>query len=220
MTIAVLPAFNESQTIGEVCKRTLQEADQVIVVDDHSKDHTYEAAKAAGAHVLRHAVQRGAGRATATGIVAALRLQADFIVTLDADGQHLPEEIPGLVEPLRAQRADLTLGCRTLNRQDMPILRQLGNHAANWWTWLLFGIHVSDSQSGYRGLTQATAQKLPLEARGYEFCSLTLGAAARLHLRIEEVPITTIYTDYSRSKGQSVLQSVKTLAKIGRASLR
>jgi hypothetical protein len=74
--------------------------------------------------------------------------------------------------------------------------------------------------SGYRGLTRATALKLPLEARGYEFCSETLGEAARLGLRIEEVPVTVIYTDYSKSKGQSVMTSVKTLARIGKASLR
>jgi glycosyltransferase involved in cell wall biosynthesis len=218
--VAVIPAFNEGPAIESVVRGALLRADAVVVVDDASADETSEVARAAGAQVVRHALQRGAGRATATGIQAALRLGAEFIVTLDADGQHLTEEIPLVVKPLQDGEADLTLGCRVLDRASMPRLRRFGNDLANLWTWMLFGVKVSDSQSGYRGLTRATAQKLPLEARGYEFCSETLGAAARLGLRIVEVPVTVVYTEYSMSKGQSVMTSVKTLARIGRASLR
>lgn len=220
LTVAVIPAYNEGPAIATVVRGALQQVDVVMVVDDSSSDDTSKVAREAGAQVLRHALQRGAGRATATGIQAALRLGADFIVTLDADGQHLTEEIPVVLEPLKAGRADMTLGCRTLDRASMPRLRRFGNELANVWTWLLFGIKVSDSQSGYRGLTRETANRLPLEARGYEFCSETLGAAAKLKLRLEEVPVTVVYTDYSMSKGQSVMTSVKTLARIGRASLR
>lgn len=219
-TIAVIPAFNEGPAVAAVVKGALKQADQVVVVDDASSDQTSLVARQAGAEVVRHPLQRGAGRATATGIQAALRLGADFIVTLDADGQHLTEEIPLLVEPLRHGQADLTLGCRLLDRASMPRFRRFGNDLANVWTWMLFGVKVSDSQSGYRGLTRATAQKLPLEARGYEFCSETLGVAGRMGLRIVEVPVTVIYTDYSMSKGQTLMTSVKTLARIGRASLR
>lgn len=219
-SVAVIPAYNEGPAIAEVIRGALREVDEVIVVDDCSADNTAEVAREAGAQVLRHALQRGAGRATATGLQAALRLGADFIVTLDADGQHLTEEIPLVLQPLKDGKADMTLGCRILDRASMPRLRRFGNELANVWTWMLFGVKVSDSQSGYRGLTRATAQKLPLEARGYEFCSETLGAAAKLKLRIVEVPVTVVYTDYSMSKGQTVMTSVKTLARIGRASLR
>jgi glycosyltransferase involved in cell wall biosynthesis len=219
-SVAVIPAFNEGPAIAAVVRGAREHVDAVIVVDDSSSDDTGQVAREAGGQVLRHALQRGAGRATATGIQAALRLGADLIVTLDADGQHLTEEIPVVLAPLREGRADMTLGCRTLDRERMPRLRRFGNELANVWTWMLFGIRVSDSQSGFRGLTRETAQRLPLEARGYEFCSETLGAAARLGLRLEEVPVTVVYTDYSMSKGQTVLTSVKTLARIGRASLR
>lgn len=219
-SVAVIPAFNEARAIAPVVRGALREVDHVIVVDDSSSDDTFQVAQEAGAEVLRHALQRGAGRATATGIQAALRMGADFVVTLDADGQHLTEEIATVLEPLKAGRADMTLGCRTVDRASMPRYRRFGNELANVWTWMLFGVKVSDSQSGYRGMTRETAQKLPLEARGYEFCSETLGQAGRLKLRLEEVPVTVVYTEYSMSKGQSLMTSVKTLARIGRASLR
>ncbi len=220
MTVAVIPAFNEAKAIGPVVRGALEKADAVIVVDDASRDDTSAVARRAGAEVVRHPLQRGAGRATATGIQAALRAGADFIVTLDADGQHLTEELPLLVQPLADGEADMTIGCRLLDRASMPRLRRFGNDLANIWTWMLFGVKVSDSQSGYRGLTRAAAEKLPLEARGYEFCSETLGQAGRLGFRIVEVPVTVIYTEYSMSKGQSLLTSIKTLARIGKASLR
>ena len=218
--VAVIPAYNESQVLVPVVQEARRHVDAVIVVDDCSSDETSQAARQAGAEVVRHPLQRGAGRATATGIQAALRLGAEFIVTLDADGQHLAEEIPILLAPLEDGTADLTLGCRLVDRASMPTIRRMGNSFANYWTWLFFGIKVSDSQSGYRGMTRATAQKLPLQARGYEFCSETLGEAARLKFRLAEVPVTVIYTEYSMSKGQSLITSIKTLVKIGRASLR
>ena len=218
--VAVIPAYNEAKALVPVVEEARRHVDAVIVVDDCSSDDTSQAARRAGAEVVRHPLQRGAGRATATGIQAALRLGAEFIVTLDADGQHLAGEIPILLAPLEAGSADLTLGCRTVDRASMPFIRRAGNSFANYWTWFFFGIKVSDSQSGYRGMTQETARKLPLQARGYEFCSETLGEAARMKLRLVEVPVTVIYTEYSMSKGQSVTTSLKTLAKIGRAGLR
>lgn len=219
-TAAVIPAFNEATVIGQVVEGCLGLVDEVIVVDDCSSDDTAGVARAAGAKVARHPLQRGAGRATATGMRAALLLGADLVVTLDADGQHLPSEIPIVLEPLLAGRADMVVGCRRLKREEMPLIRRAGNRFANLWTWALLGASVSDSQSGFRGYTREAVSKLPLDARGYEFCSQTLGAAVRLRLRIEEVAITVIYTEYSKSKGQSVLTSVRTLGRIAKEGLR
>ena len=114
----------------------------------------------------------------------------------------------------------MVIGCRSLDRQEMPLVRRLGNDAANVWTRFLFGVKVSDSQSGFRGLTREAARQLPLEARGYEFCSQSLGAAARLKLRLVEAPVTVIYTEYSMAKGQSFTTALKTLMRIGGSSLR
>lgn len=206
--------------IGEVVGACREYVNAVLVVDDCSADRTSAAAREAGAQVLRHSVQRGAGRATATGLVAALRLGADIIVTLDADGQHLPSEIPGVLAPVRDGEADLVVGCRYLKREEMPLIRRLGNRFANLWTWLLLGVSVSDTQSGFRAYSRLAAVKLPLSARGYEFCSHTLAEAARLKLRVAEVPITVVYTEYSKSKGQSLSASIQTLGRIAREGLR
>ena len=102
----------------------------------------------------------------------------------------------------------------------MPVVRRLGNRFANLWTWALLGVSVSDTQSGYRGYTREAATQLPLDARGYEFCSNSLGEAHRLGLRIAEVPITVVYTEYSKSKGQSFAMSVRTLGRIAKEGLR
>lgn len=219
-TVAVIPAFNEASVIAEVVTETLEYVDLVIVVDDGSRDDTAKVAKSAGAEVLRHVIQRGVGRSTSTGLQAALLVGADFIVTIDADGQHLPSEIESVLEPLRDDKADLVIGSRVLDRKRMPLLRRMGNRFANFWTWILLGVAVSDSQSGFRAYTRDAAKRLPLDARGYEFCSLTLGEAIRIGLRIFEVPITVIYTEYSRSKGQGFFTSVKTLGQITKESLR
>lgn len=219
-TAAVIPAYNEATVIRDVVSGCLDEVDVVIVVDDCSSDQTAQAAKEAGATVLRHALQRGAGRATATGLEAALRCGADLVVTLDADGQHLPSEISHVLEPLRLRRADMVVGCRPLKSDEMPLVRRMGNRFANLWTWAILGVKVSDTQSGFRAYSSETVRQLPLEARGYEFCSHSLGEAARLGLKIEEVPITVIYTDYSTSKGQSFWTSVKTLGRIAKEGLR
>jgi polyprenyl-phospho-N-acetylgalactosaminyl synthase len=220
MNVAVIPAYNEAPVIARVVKDCLEQVDVVLVVDDCSTDQTSSEARGAGAQVLRHELQRGAGRATATGLQAALQLGARFVVTLDADGQHLAEEIPVVLEPVQDGRADIVVGCRTYNREDMPHHRRAGNRFANFWTWLHLGVSVSDTQSGYRAYNQRAASQLPLAARGYEFCSHSLAEAARIGLRVEEVPVTVIYTEYSRSKGQSFFTSVRTLGKIAREGLR
>jgi len=206
--------------VPEVVQRTLLQVDAVFLVDDCSTDDTARAAREAGAQVLRHALQRGAGRATATGLEAAYRWGAHFVVTLDADGQHLPEEIPQLLEPLHRRRADLVVGCRSLEDEEMPPVRRAGNRFANLWTRAILGVAVADTQSGFRAYNRKAIEKLPMEARGYEFCSHTLGEAVKAGLAIEEVPVSVVYTEYSQNKGQSLLTSVRTLGRIAREGLR
>src|SRR5437588_12158800 len=148
----VIPAYQAATTIGTVIFRTrltLPNA-QVIVIDDGSTDGTLDAAKQS---VLRHRSNLGKGAALRTGIEAALANGADLIVTVDADGQHAPEEIPRLLAPLVAREADLVLGSRA-RREPMPLGRRFTNWLSARLTTRIGGPHVPDAQTGFRAASR------------------------------------------------------------------
>ena len=212
--VAVIPAYNEAGHIGAVVHAVRQFVDEVVVVDDGSGDETGAEAHAAGAHVYRHLVNRGLGGGLATGLRAALTTGADIIVTLDGDGQHVPAEVLEVAAPIRNGQADFVIGSRMLDPRGMPPVRRVANRFANLCTWLLFGIHVSDTQSGFRAFSRRAAESLDLRTSRMEVSSEIVAEAARHGFKIAEVPITVIYTDYSLSKGQSLSVGLQTLAKL------
>lgn len=212
--VAVVPAFNEERTVGAAVASLRPVAASVIVVDDGSTDRTGEMAAAAGALVIRHPLNRGLGAALGTGIAAALRVGADVVVTFDADGQHRAEDLPRLVGPLLRSEADMTIGCRTLDRGKMPVGRRAANWFGNALTWMLFGRWVADSQSGLRAMTAAAAAKMDLKCDRMDVSSEFVREVVRLNLRLKEVPIVPVYTDYSLSKGQSFAVGLKTAARL------
>ena len=212
--IAVIPAYNEAGHVGQVVQSAKMFVDEVVVVDDGSADETAAEASAAGARVYRHLVNRGVGGSTATGLRAAVRLGADIIVTLDADGQHLPLEVTNLAAPIERGEADFVIGSRLLNRKRMPVWRRLANCVADLCTWLLFGVRVSDSQSGFRAYSREVATSIDIRTSGMEVCSEIVAEVGRHNFRIAVVPITAVYTDYSLSKGQNFRVGVRTLGKL------
>ena len=196
---AVIPAYNESSHIGEVVRKTLPLVDEVLVVDDGSSDETSYAAACAGAIVFRHIINRGVGGATATGLKAAVMREADVIVTLDSDGQHLPEEIPKVIAPILAGEADFVIGSRLLDPTGMPVSRQIANRTADLCTNVLFNVKVHDSQCGFRAFTQEAASRIDIRTGRYEISSEIIAEIAAHGFRIAEVPITVVYTRYSLS---------------------
>jgi len=215
LRVIVIPAYNEEKTVAEVVRGALAAADRVVVVDDGSNDRTGQAAYAAGALVARHAVNRGLGGALGTGIAAALRLGAGSVVTMDADGQHRPEDASRVFERLAKGDADFIIGSRLISgAAAMPWSRQAANRIGNLLTWVLFGVKVSDSQSGLRGLTARAAAELELKTNGMEVSSEFVREAGARGWRISEIPIPAIYTDYSLSKGQGFAVGLKTAAKL------
>lgn len=212
--IAVIPAYNEETVIGEVVERTRRYVDAVIVVNDGSADRSAEIARAHGARVVSHCVNRGLGAAIGTGFAAALAHGADVAITLDADGQHDPSEIPLFLKAI-ADGADVVIGSRMLTRlEGMPFHRKLATFAGNLVTFLLFGALVTDSQSGYRAFTRAAMQQIDIKTNRMEVSSEIIHEAHAHKLKLVEVPIKAIYTDYSLSKGQSFFVGLKTLAKL------
>ncbi|MBI3609121.1 MAG: glycosyltransferase family 2 protein [Nitrospirae bacterium] len=215
----VIPAYNEAATIGEVI-RQVRTADlpglekEVLVVDDGSSDPTASVARAQGAVVIRHLVNRGLGGALGTGIEAALRRDADVIITYDADGQHSPADIAKIIEPILTGRADVVIGSRMADPGGMPWTRRVANSLANLVTWVLFGIQTTDSQSGLRAFSRAGAQRIRIWADRYEVSSEICAEIHRRRLRLAEVPIRAVYTKYSLSKGQGFRVGLRTLFRL------
>lgn len=203
----VIPAFNEAQTIATVVQDTARCLDDspfdytIVVVDDGSTDDTAPQAEAAGATVIRHILNSGSGSATATGL--AFAQQQDFTVaaTMDADGQHDPADVLNGLELLDGK--DLLIGSRLIESKDMAGAKRIGNRGLSLVTFLLFGTYVTDSQSGLRIFSQRALNQLRWRTSGYEFCSEMLWRARQQGLKISEFPIKTIYTEYSRAKGQN-----------------
>lgn len=211
-TIAVLPAFNEEKTIADVLEKTRSFVDEMIVVDDGSTDRTREVALLHGATVVRHVINRGLGAALGTGFAAALRHEVGVVVTLDADGQHDPKEIPGLLKAIE-DGADVVIGSRMLQGK-MPWYRRVANTLGNFVTLFLFGAWVTDSQSGFRALTKHALLTMDLRTNRMEISSELIAEAKRHRLKLTEVPVTAIYTEYSLSKGQNFFVGLKTLVKL------
>jgi glycosyltransferase involved in cell wall biosynthesis len=212
-TVAVvMPAFNEAAVIGSVLSKVPSRIDSLnvvpIVVDDGSTDNTAGVARQAGALVLRHWVNLGAGAATITGLKAAQQLGADIIVTIDADGQHEPAEIESLVTCLIEGRYDVVIGSRLLNPGDMPISRFAANLLLNALTFVAYGKIVSDSQSGFKAFSRTALDSLDLKSLGYSICSEMIGEIYSKNLCYKSLPIKAVYTKYSRAKGQHFLNGI------------
>jgi UDP-N-acetylglucosamine---dolichyl-phosphate N-acetylglucosaminyltransferase len=213
--VVVIPAYNEERTIVEVIQGLKQRGfTKLIVVDDGSSDRTGELAAHEGVIRLRHLLNRGLGGALGTGISAALRLGAEVIVTFDADGQHDPDDIMQLVEPIEVGEAEVVIGSRMLDPSGMPYRRRLANWTANVVTYLLFGGWTTDSQSGLRAFSSRAAARMQIMSTGMEVSSEIIAETVRNRLPWKEVPVKAIYTDYSLSKGQSFQVGLQTLLKL------
>jgi len=214
--VIVIPAYCEATVIGHVVRDAVRVAHAVIVVDDGSTDRTGDEARAAGAIVVRHAINRGAGAATSTGIDAATRLGATAIATMDADGQHRAEDVGRVLDRLDQGDVDVVIGSRMIGseRGRMPAHRVLFNRIGNLLTFVLFGVRVTDSQSGLKGLSRKAADQLELRTNGWEFSSEFINEVRTHGWRLVEIPIAVIYTEYSLSKGQSLGGGFRTAAKL------
>ncbi len=214
----VLPAYNEEKIIQD----TLREIQSVgykniIVVDDGSHDQTYERAKEIpGIVVLRHKLNRGKGAATKTGIEAAKLLDAGIIVTMDSDGQHNPQDIARLIEPIEKNHCDVVLGTRLQNPKGMPWYKICANHIGNALTWYFYGLWVSDSQSGFRAYSRHASELINTKTDRYEYDSEVIREVYIYKLKYKEVPIEVRYTEYSMGKiqKQGFWNGLKTLYKM------
>jgi len=216
--LVVLPAFNEVKTIEKVMNDLLTLDLQLLVVDDGSVDDTYKIVEKLSKRnpeqisVYKHILNRGLGASLRTGIKAALLKKPRVIVTFDADGQHHSQDIYSVSRPIIEGQADVVIGKRDF--KEMPFLKSFGNRIMNTITFFFYGHLVEDSQSGFRAFNLKAAALIKLHASGYGVSSEIVGEVFRQDLILEEVPITTIYTDYSLSKGTNSRIGLKILAKL------
>ncbi|KKQ89833.1 MAG: Glycosyl transferase family 2 [Candidatus Curtissbacteria bacterium GW2011_GWC2_38_9] len=216
--VIAVPAFNESQVIFKVLKslpRRLKGVSNVdvVVIDDGSLDQTLKEAQRADVNIVRHLLNRGLGAAIKTGFSWAKKQNADIVVTFDADGQHDPRDISKLIQPIILKKADVVIGSRFLNKQVIPSDRFLLNWFANFATFILYGVLSTDSQSGLRAFSKKTIDLIDFKADRMDFSSEILLEAKRHNLKVIEVPIKAIYTDYSRIKGQKNINAIPVFAR-------
>lgn len=230
--LVVIPALNEGAHITGVIKaipavikvKTAQFKTKVLVVDDGSTDNTATEARAAGAIVLSHVVNTGAGGATRTGLRFAERHveHLAYVVTIDGDGQHASRDIKRLVEHASKHASQMIVGNRlhAANKAHMPLQRRFINWGGSLFSRALFGIKTKDTQSGLRlyhadvlpALSQYTLDR-------YGFCTETLWHAVRAGIRVDEVPISVSYSREGMVRGQSIWASVEILRDLLRVRL-
>ena len=196
MKVAVLiPALNASKTLAPIVSEAKQYADRVVVVDDGSSDGTGDVARAAGAIVIRHDVNRGKGGALKSGFVWALEQGLDGVITLDADGQHLPRQIPMFIEHHRATGADLIIGGRAHLFDGMLPRRRMANRFSAWAVAKASRTNIRDSQSGYRFYSARVLREIPLRAEGFDMETEVIIRAGVRGLRVEQIPIDLGFVD-------------------------
>ncbi len=203
----VVPAFNEGSVIRATLKPLVALGYSVVAADDGSRDNTWRQLAGLGVHRLRHPFNLGQGAALQTAVSYALKQGASFIVHFDADGQHTPEDIAGMLEPLIAGKADVALGSRFLRKDDwqsVPPSRRLLLKGAVFVNWLLTGLWLSDAHNGARAFTRRAAQQVVLRENGFAHASEILQQIRTHKLRFVERPTRIRYTKYSRLKGQPI----------------
>jgi glycosyltransferase involved in cell wall biosynthesis len=208
----VIPALNEASVIAEVIAGVRRYCSNVVLVDDGSSDGTGAAARTAGAHIVRHSINLGQGAALQTGITYALARGADYVVTFDADGQHEPADIPALIDAMRRQRVDVSLGSRFKGSAiGLPWHRRMLLQTARFVNFCFTGLTLSDAHNGMRALSRNAASKIQLRQAGMAHATEIVGQIGHHKLAFVEVPVTIRYTAYSMAKGQKLSNSVNIL---------
>jgi glycosyltransferase involved in cell wall biosynthesis len=206
----VIPVYNEEPVIADVIRDARTVFPNVVGVDDGSRDSSAERIRAGGAHLVRHPVNLGQGAALQTGISYALRQPgARYIVTFDADGQHRVDDAERLVAAVRAGEADVALGTRFVGDvQHIPWIKRVILKAVVALSPAARKLRLSDAHNGLRAFNREAASRLRITMNNMAHASEIVAFLANSKLRVVELPVTIQYTEYSRSKGQSVINGV------------
>lgn len=222
-TAVLLPAYNEEVSIASMIILSEAYSDEVIVIDDGSTDRTAQIAEQTNATVLKHETNKGKGAALKTGFEYVKNKNFDILVTIDADGQHNPAEIPDVIKPIEDKNADIVNGSRYINggNKNTPTYRRVGQTVLDSATALASGVKLTDSQSGFRAFSRQSLDHFNFDPDGFGIESDMIIEAVKNNLKIEEVEITVRYdvlttTDNPITQGISVLMRIFEIMRFNR----
>lgn len=212
-TWVVIPMYNEGSVVASVIHHVRETFPYVVCVDDGSSDDSAEQAERAGAVVVRHPINLGQGASLQTGFAYALSDPAmTEVVTFDADGQHQLEDAVGMVERLREGEYDIVIGSRFLDdRTTLSAAKRAVLKTAAWWTRVSTGMALTDAHNGLRVFDRGLASRVKIKQNRMAHASELIDQIGEFDAKWTEYPTHIVYTDYSKSKGQSLLNSVNIL---------
>lgn len=212
-TWIVMPVYNEGCVVADVVENTQRTFPNIVCVDDGSTDDSAARIRTTGAHLVQHPVNLGQGAALQTGITYALRQPGiGFVVTFDSDGQHRPQDAAAIVGLARGGAVDVVLGSRFLNgNTEVPRVKRALLRSIATLSPTSRKMQLTDAHNGLRVLSAQAAARMKITMSGIEHASEIVAFLASSKLRVIEAPVTILYTDYSRSKGQSLVNGVNIL---------
>jgi glycosyltransferase involved in cell wall biosynthesis len=212
----VVPLYNEAAVIGEVVREARAVFPNVVCVDDGSGDESAQEAERAGAVVVRHPVNLGQGAALQTGFEYALAVPGmRWVVTFDADGQHQVQDVVAMLDKARTEQLDVVFGSRFLDdRTEAGVLKKLVLRAAVAYTNLTTSTKLTDAHNGLRLISRDVVSRVTITQNRMAHASELVAQIGALDVRYGESPVHVLYTDYSRSKGQSLWNAVNILVEL------
>ncbi|MGN6751182.1 MAG: glycosyltransferase family 2 protein [Intrasporangium sp.] len=217
----VVPLYNEAEVIGDVVSAAVTTFPNIVCVDDGSRDESAGRAEAAGAVVVRHPVNLGQGAALQTGFEYALQDPSmRYVVTFDADGQHQVSDVEAMLGRIRQGDVDVVFGSRFLDdRNEAGALKRIVLRAAVAWTNLTTSTELTDAHNGLRALSRPVVERINITQNRMAHASEIVAQIGSMNLagrtvRYAEEPVHILYTDYSKSKGQSLWNAVNILAEL------
>jgi len=213
MNVVCIPALNAEKSIGKIVKKCLNHVDKVVVCDDGSSDNTGKIAKENGAEVIFHEKNQGYGAALITLFDQARKKDPDVMITLDADGQHNPNDIPMFLKKMKEDKSDIVIGSRFLNNNKKnSSYRTTGIKVITSTLNLGNGLKITDGQSGFRTYSKNALNQINITEKGMSASTEILQKASNKNLSISEIPIKVLYegktsNQNSISHGTSVLLS-------------
>jgi len=204
----VIPTYNEAKAIASIIRGIRQQELEVVVIDDGSQDNTSEIAEENGAIVLRNENNEGKGASLIKGFQYALGRDFDAVITMDGDGQHLPEEIPYFIRLAKYSDGGIFIGNRMFKKKNMPSVRVITNKLMSRFISFVAKQRIPDTQCGFRLIKKEVLEKINLKTSKYETESEIIIRVSRLGFKIESVPIKTIY-DGEKSQINPVIDTLR-----------